>query len=290
MADVRRRFQRFLNTSGSLKIEHPLTSGVADEFTDSVTKLLGLSKDDSDEEFHEQLWEKARLVDTTLFRAHMFATPSLAGSLFRIANFCDPDVVVERLEETGRYNDLIDFLYGKRLHRQALELLRKFGQAEPDEEKIPPQLHGPKRTVGYLQHLPPDKIDLILEFAEWPLRTDPALGMEVFLADTENAETLPRSRVLEFLDGIDPILAVKYLEHVIRELNDMTPDLHQRLLLLYLERLQKHKSKEFEFATEEEKDEWWDKFLEMLKSSSQYSPAKMLDRLDRDGEFGSWSA
>lgn len=282
LADVRRRFQRFLNTSGSLKIEHPLTSGVADEFTDSVTKLLGLSKDDSDEEFHEQLWEKARLVDTTLFRAHMFATPSLAGSLFRIANFCDPDVVVERLEETGRYNDLIDFLYGKRLHRQALELLRKFGQAEPDEEKIPPQLHGPKRTVGYLQHLPPDKIDLILEFAEWPLRTDPALGMEVFLADTENAETLPRSRVLEFLDGIDPILAVKYLEHVIRELNDMTPDLHQRLLLLYLERLQKHKSKEFEFATEEEKDEWWDKFLEMLKSSSQYSPAKMLDRLDRD--------
>jgi 6-phosphofructo-2-kinase/fructose-2,6-biphosphatase 2 len=41
-------------------------------------------------------------------------------------------------------------------------------------------------------------IDLILEFAEWPLRQDPELGMEVFLADTENAETLPRDKVLNF--------------------------------------------------------------------------------------------
>lgn len=264
---------------------------MTDEFTDSVTKLLGLSKDDSDYDFGERLREKAKLVDTTLFRAHMYATPALAGSLFRIANFCDPDVVMEKLEETGRYNDLIDFLYGKRMHRQALELLKKFGQAtdetDEDKDKIPPQLHGPKRTVGYLQHLPPDKIDLILEFAEWPLKTDPELGMEVFLADTENAETLPRPRVLKFLEGIDPVLAVRYLEHVIGELNNMSPDLHQRLLLLYQERLQKHKSKELEFADENERVKWWNKFLGMLKSSSQYSPAKMLDRLDRDGTFSS---
>lgn len=223
----------------------------------------------------------------------MFATPALAGSLFRIANFCDPAVVMERLEETGRYNDLIDFLYGKRMHRQALELLRKFGQVEPvgevegDEQQQQPssasQLRGPKRTVGYLQHLSPDKIDLILEFAEWPLRTDPELAMEVFLADTENAETLPRDRVLGFLEGVDFILAVRYLEHVIGELNDMTPDLHQRLLLLYLERLQKDKSKEWVFGSEGERAAWWNAFLEMLKFSSQYSPAKMLDRLDRNG-------
>ena len=264
-----------------MKIKHPLSSGLTDEFTDSVTKLLGLSKDDSDDEFAKRLWDKARLVDTTLFRAHMFATPSLAGSLFRIANFCDPDVVVEKLKETARYNDLIEFLYGKRLHRQALEILQKFGQADDGDEKIPPQLHGPKRIVGYLQHLPLDKIDLILEFAEWPVRTDPELGMNIFLADTENSETLPRLPVLEFLEGIDSDLAIQYLEHVIDELNDLTPDLHQRLLFLYLQRLQKYKSM---VATDEESDEWWRKFVGMLRSSSQYSPAKMLDRLDRDGE------
>lgn len=282
LADVRRRFQRFLNPDGTLKVVDPTADGAPDEFTDSVMKLLDLPGDHKDYDFGEQLREKAKLVDTTLFRAYMFANPRLAGSLFRIANFCDPEVVMEKLEETGRHNDLIDFLYGKKMHRQALELLKKFGQADSEEETAP-QLHGPKRTVGYLQNLTPDRIDLILEFAEWPLREDPDLGMEVFLADTENAETLPRHQVLGFLQGIDTNLAVRYLEHVIGELNDMAPDLHQRLLVLYLERLQKDKTQEWPFPNENDRADWLGKFLEMLKSSSQYSPAKILDRLDRDG-------
>ncbi|PKY04983.1 hypothetical protein P168DRAFT_289819 [Aspergillus campestris IBT 28561] len=281
LADVRRRFQRFLNPDGSLKIIDPPTNAADDEFTDSVMKLLDVTKDTRDYDFGDLLREKAKLVDTTLFRAHMFATPSLAGSLFRIANFCDPEVVMERLEETGRHNDLIDFLYGKKLHREALELLKKFGQADSEVETAP-QLHGPKRTVGYLQNLPPDYIDLILEFAEWPMREDPALGMEIFLADTENAETLPRDQVFEFLKTVDVALAVRYLEHVIAELNDMTPDLHQKLLVLYLDRLTQDKTGEWPFASEIERHSWRDRFLDMLKTSQQYSPAKILNRLDRE--------
>ncbi|PYI27410.1 hypothetical protein BP00DRAFT_21345 [Aspergillus indologenus CBS 114.80] len=282
LADVRRRFQRFLNPDGSLKAFDMPADAAPDELTDSVMKLLETStKDIQDPEFGEKIREKAKLVDTTLFRAYMYAIPALAGSLFRIANFCDPDVVMERLEETGRHNDLIDFLYGKKLHRQALELLQRFGRAE-EEEETAPQLHGPKRTVVYLQNLPPDRIDLILEFAEWPLREDPALGMEIFLADTENAETLPRHRVLDFLRGIDVNLAVRYLEHVIGELNDMSPDLHQQLLNFYLDRLKSYRNKEWEFASEDEHVAWRTKFLTMLRSSTQYSPAKILNRLDRD--------
>ncbi|OJJ72333.1 hypothetical protein ASPBRDRAFT_672276 [Aspergillus brasiliensis CBS 101740] len=280
LADVRRRFQRFLNPDGTLKVIDATTDGANDALTDSVMKLLSIDQE-GDYDLGEELREKAKLVDTTLFRAYMYAIPALAGSLFRIANFCDPDVVMEKLEETGRHNDLIDFLYGKKLHRQALELLRKFGQAD-DEEETAPQLHGPKRTVGYLQNLSPDHIDLILEFAEWPVRQEPELGMEIFLADTENAETLPRDRVLDFLQGIDVNLAVRYLEHIIGELNDMTPDLHQKLLILYLNRLKKHQAKEWEFSSLDDYVKWQSKFLNMLKSSSQYSPAKILDRLDRD--------
>ncbi|OJJ47071.1 hypothetical protein ASPZODRAFT_141835 [Penicilliopsis zonata CBS 506.65] len=295
LAGVRRRFQRVLNPDGSLKTEYmQMNVTTDDELAVSVMRLLGISPDDTDYDLSDMLLEKARLVDTTLFRAHMYATPSLAGSLFRIANFCDPNVVMEKLDETGRHNDLIEFLYGKKMHRQALELLRKFGQAEETDgedkedegeakdDTVSSQLRGPKRTVGYLQNLAPDQIDLILEFAEWPLRADPDMGMEIFLADTENAETLPRQRVLEFLEGIDRLLAVRYLEHVIGELNDMTPALHQRLLVLYLDCLHGHKSGETKFTGETEYAEWRGKFLEMLKTSSQYSPAKMLDRLDRD--------
>ena len=262
LADVRRRFQRFLGPDGSLKAAAPTEP--TDEASDSVLKLLDFP---SSEKFLDALREKARLVDTTLFRAHMFATPSLAGSLFRIANFCDPDVVMERLEDTGRYKELIDFLYGKKMHRQALELLQRFGQEDEGE------LSGPERTVGYLQNLPPTQIDLILEFGEWPIRADSTLGMEIFTAETENAETLPRSQVLAFLQGIDPKLAVQYLEHVIQEWNDLSPDLHQRLLLLYLDQLTADKNDATTKA----------KFLAMLKESEQYSPAKILDRLDREG-------
>lgn len=262
LADVRRRFQRFLDPDGSLKAEPPTEP--TDEASDSVLKLLDFPSQD---DFLATLREKARLVDTTLFRAHMFATPSLAGSLFRIANFCDPDVVMERLEDTGRYKELIDFLYGKKLHRQALELLQRFGQKESGD------LSGPERTVGYLQNLPPTQIDLILEFGEWPLRMDTTLGMEIFTAETENAETLPRSRVLTFLQDIGSGLAVQYLEHIIHEWNDLSPDLHQRLLLLYLDRLK----------TETPDGDTKVKFLEMLSESEQYSPAKILDRLDREG-------
>lgn len=262
LADVRRRFQRFLDPDGSLKAEPPVEP--TDEASDSVLKLLDFPSPD---DFLATLREKARLADTTLFRAHMFATPSLAGSLFRIANFCDPDVVMERLEDTGRYKELIDFLYGKKLHRQALELLRRFGQEESGE------LSGPERTVGYLQNVPPAQIDLILEFGEWPLRVDNNLGMEIFTAETENAETLPRSRVLAFLQSIGSGLAIQYLEHVVHEWNDLSPDLHQRLLLLYLDRL----------TTEKTDADTKVKFLDMLRESEQYSPAKILDRLDREG-------
>ncbi|KAL4784068.1 vacuolar sorting protein 39 domain 1-domain-containing protein [Aspergillus varians] len=280
LADVRRRFQRFLNPDGSLKVD-PHTNAAKDEYIDSVMRLLDVAKDDEDYDFGEKLREKARLVDTTLFRVYMYATPSLAGSLFRIANFCDPAVVMEKLEETGRHNDLIDFLYGKKMHRQALELLKKFGQDESEEETAP-QLHGPKRMVAYLQHLPPAQIDLILEFAEWPVQEDPKLGMEIFLADTENAETLPRDKVLDFLQKIDVKLAVRYIEHVIGELNDLTPDLHHRLAVLYLDRLQKHHGNKDEFSSEEDYLEWRERFITMLRSSDQYSPSKILGRLDRD--------
>ena len=225
----------------------------------------------------EKLLQTAQLVDTTLFRAYMFVSPSFAGPLFRIENFCDPEVVNEKLIEAGRYNDLVDFFYGKKLHKEALELLQKFG--EPDEEsEAAPQLSGPQRTVSYLQSLPPEMIDLILHFAEWPLKKDSNLGMEVFMADSENAETLPRPPVLKFLQGIDKKLAVKYLEHIIHELNDMTPDFHQRLVDIYIEGLRSD-----DFSSDEERTTWKKKTLNFLKSSRNYQAYKALGHLSQDG-------
>jgi tetratricopeptide (TPR) repeat protein len=295
LADIRRRLQRFFDQDQNVRNLAELQSSYAnaknsENLMQTLEHLFGAS-DLHDSDVEQTLIETAILVDTTLFRAYMYAAPSMAGSLFRITNFCDPGVVMEKLEETGRYNDLIYFLFGKRLHRSALEMLQKFGMKEDDKddayegEITDDQLRGPARTVRYLQNLPPELIDLILEFARWPIQSKPEIGMEVFLADTENAEMLPRGKVLAFLEGIDKALALRYLEHVVDELNDVTPDLHQKLIMLYFELL-----KERPIATDAEtgnkvaKEELKDKFLTMLRNSTQYSAGKILGVLPKDDE------
>ena len=280
LADTRRRLRKYITPDGALR--QPTDSNDYDRDGSSnaeLETLLSSSLAGKDSDRERAIYQVAVLVDTALFRAYMYAQPSLAGSLFRISNFCDPVVVKEKLLENGRYNDLVDFFYGKRLHREALELLKRFGQAQADDVAVP-QLRGPERTVTYLQNLPPELVDLILEFAEWPLREDPRLGMEVFLADTENAETLPRDKVLRFLEDIDHELAVKYLQHIIHELGDSTPEFHQRLIGLYLDRLTSP-----DITNTEEQSETMKTFLEFLKQSRSYSAGKVLGLLPRGIEF-----
>ena len=273
LVSARTKFKKILDPDGNVKVD--VLENMPPKDIRAVASLLGISTLDASDD-QRQLLQTAQLVDTTLFRAYMFVSPSFAGPLFRIDNFCDPDVVNERLIEAHRYNELVDFFYGKKLHRQALELLKKFGEAEKESEDAP-QLHGPQRTVAYLQNLPPDMIDLIIQFAEWPLREVPDLGMEVFLADTENAETLHRPRVLDFLESIDQKLARTYLEHIIQELNEKAPDFHQKLVNIYIERL-----KSGDFADDNEQAAWKEKTLDFLKTSKGYQPYKALQKLSKD--------
>jgi hypothetical protein len=280
LAQCRVQIKRYIDTDGNLKEPLPTPSeSQPEEYKPPFHNFILLTGPPGQTDWKAKLLDVAQLVDTTLFRAYMIASPSLAGPLFRLPNFCEPDVVQEKLYETGRYADLIDFLHGKRLHRQALELLEKFGRNEAAEE-VTTALQGPQRTVGYLQQLPPEMIDLILEFAEWPLRTDPKLGMDIFLADTENAETLPRMKVLDFLQEIDLKLAVRYLEHIVEELNETDPDFHQRLVDLLLERLRSG-----DFESDEEKAEWRKRLQVFLKTSRNYNNYRVFQQLPSTGMY-----
>ncbi|KAL2155378.1 hypothetical protein VTH82DRAFT_119 [Thermothelomyces myriococcoides] len=272
LAGARTRLQRVIDPStGKLK-PRKSPSGSTEE---ALKTLLLSSPDQGDEELERALQSTFRTIDTALFRAYMYSRPTLVSSLFRIPNFCDPDVVNERLLEHNRFNELVDFFYGKKLHGQALALLRRFGSPdEPDEAA--PSLHGPRRTVMYLQGLPPDMIDVILEYSEWTLRKDPELGMEVFLADSENAETLPRDRVATFLGSIDPKLEIQYLEHIIKDLNDRTPNFHDQLVELFIKQL---------VGTEERREEWnalMERLVSFLRESEQYGLGKARALIPRD--------
>ncbi|KAI0483952.1 AvaB protein [Xylariaceae sp. FL0804] len=291
LAGTRARLQRVIDpATGALKPRKSTPSLTHAPSTDeSISALLTNPHSESEEQLERDLRETFTLVDTTLFRGYMFCQPSLASSLFRIPNFCDPAVVNEKLLEHNRFSELVDFFYGKKLHHEALGLLRKFGQAGADGEtatlelnghgdaevEVPEQLRGPQRTVGYLQSLPPEMIDLILEYADWVLRRDPDLGMEVFLADSANAETLPRERVVNYLGDIAVDLEIRYLEHIINELGDGTPDFHNRLMELLLRTLK-----------EGERNERWaerlGRLVAFLKESRQYGFGRAFGMIPRD--------
>lgn len=270
LVGTRTRLQRVIDPV-TAKLKRTDSNGSTEEV---LKNLMSTTFDESNAQLEGEALRVCRLVDTTLFRAYMFWRPTLAGSLFRIPNFCDPDVVNEKLLEHSRFTELVDFFYGKKLHSQALELLKRFGTADEADEAAP-TLHGPQRTVAYLQSLPPDEVDLILLYSEWTLKADPELAMEVFTADTENAETLPRERIVKFLGGIDSDLEVQYLEHIIGELDDSTPDFHNRLVELYIKHLK-----------EKTHDEAWDaemeRFVAFLKTSRQYSLGKAHGLIPRD--------
>lgn len=278
LVGTRTRLQRFLDpVTGKLRSGDGNGQNTTSKQAFDALLLDPSSKEDAVRE--QQLVDTAKLVDTTLFRAYMISAPSLAASLFRLPNFCDPDVVGEKLVENGRYTDLIDFYHGKKLHRPALELLQRFGQAKDDDDAAP-GLSGPERTIGYLQALPPEMIDLILEFAAWPLKANPDLGMEIFLADSENAETLPRDKVLRFLKGVDVDLAERYLEHIITELKDSTPDFHNKLVSMYIDELKERQDRE--------SVSWMskmEKLIEVLRTSKQYSLGTAFRSIPRDGKY-----
>lgn len=342
LVGTRTRLGRVIDHSTGKLIRQPSTTTHSSSTSseDPVTSLLSDTPNTkSDQELEESLRETLCLVDTTLFRAYIHSTPTLTGSLFRLPNFCDPEVVNEKLLQSHRYSELVEFFRGKKLHREALTLLRRFGtamEAEPnggapdspapddmqfDEKRassqehhghdedavatklddtmaipinpseIPDQLRTPQRTVVYLQYLPPSLIDLILEFSEWVLRRDPDLGMDIFLADTENAETLPRARVAQFLGDIDEKLEIRYLEHVISELNDATPDFHNRLVELFVQVLNDetdngaHDDDSTASAGDTRKPSMMERLVKFLRESRQYSLSRAYAIIPRDGEF-----
>ncbi|KAI0545485.1 SPX-domain-containing protein [Xylaria curta] len=293
LAGTRARLQRVIDPETGKLRPRKAAPGLAhssstDENLDAL--LTTGTRSETDEQLEQELRRTFTLVDTTLFRGYMFSQPSLAPSLFRIPNFCDPAVVNEKLLEHNRYNELVDFFYGKKLHRDALTLLKKFGDVPADGEttmlkvngheeaeiEIPEQLRGPRRTVGYLQSLPPEMTDLILEFADWVLKRDAELGMEVFLADSENAETLPREKVVSYLRGINSDLEIRYLEHVISELGDGTPEFHDRLVELLISALKESKKRDGKW------EERLNQLVDFLKESRTYGISRAFGMIPRD--------
>lgn len=241
---------------------------------------LMLHKDDNDRDILESngiklpkdiygsdLSKPAELVDTTLFRCYLRTTPSLVGSLVRVHNHCDPKVVQEQLTKRGRWKELVDFYRNKALHRDALQLLKSLAT---NEETPVAGFDGPEATLAYLQKLDENQVDLIFEFAVWPISLDKEYGIELFVEDVTR---LPKLKVLDFLRSLDDeetscYLCLRFLEALVYENNDKTPSIHNALGLTYITCIRKHN-----------KTEVWDSFMSFIQSSQYYRPDRVLLQL-----------
>ena len=97
--------------------------------------------------------------------------------------------------------------------------------------------------------------------------------MKIFLDDTPEAESLPRARVIEYLASIKRDLAIRYLEHLIKDLQEMSPTFHDRLVSLYLDEAS-DKS-----VNEDQRNQIREKLVNFLEDSDQYMPERVLGKL-----------
>lgn len=184
-------------------------------------------------EIYGKLDEAAALVDTTLFKCYFLTNPNLIGPLLRLHNHCDSEVVRTILSHFCRWQELIDFFHAKRLHKESLELLHSLAISKTS----PVHLQGPGQTVRYLQRLDNSSLDLIFEFATWPISLNETHGVSLFLSGSLQSDSLDREKVLAYLQECSPTLTIKYLEHVITEKKDESSNFHTALAISYTQQL-----------------------------------------------------
>ncbi|KAG6816641.1 hypothetical protein H0H87_004387 [Tephrocybe sp. NHM501043] len=210
----------------------------------------------------EQLLRCAQIVDTALYKSYLVIRPSLLGSLCRLPNWCEVSEVEEDLRTRQKFAELIDLYHGKKMHAQALALLRQLGEKEADaEDKLSP-------SIQYLQKLGPEHLPQIFESSRWAFATDSDLAFEIFTS--EDVE-LPRQEVSIFLAGIDPKFSARYLEFIIEERQETTPAFHDRLAELYFSMTLTAKKR----GDDQTRNEVYNKLLQFISTNRLYS----VDRL-----------
>lgn len=152
------------------------------------------------------------------------------------------------------------------------------------EDKVEP-------IVSYVQKLGPDHLDLIFSASEWVFSLSPNAGLDIFIADREEVERLPRHAVSNHLAKVAPKEQyARYLEHIIHHLNENGPEFHERLIEIYLDRIKlasttsksDGETAAHEGPTDVKQDEDYQKLIRFLESSSQYRPDRLLARIGED--------
>ncbi|KAI8993253.1 CNH domain-containing protein [Pilobolus umbonatus] len=256
LTDKRQKLARRLNGSS---IKSPSTNK-------SITE---------DEVDNDELQYEATIVDTTLLKSYMMTNDALVGPLLRVQNHCDVKECEIILSDKKKYKELVDLYNCKGLHSKALDLLERLGKQSDGP------LRGVSHSIRYLQKLGLEHFDLVLNYSRWVLEKDPKQGMDIFIDDLAEVETFPRERILEHLESISGDLTIQYLEYIIEELHDESPEFHNRLVIAYLDKIMNDREND----DKEARNTLRSRLLAFLTESSHYKAEKILSRLPIDDLF-----
>ena len=157
---------------------------------------------------------------------------------------------------------------------------RSMADDSPDKsprEKVEP-------SIQYLQKLGSKHLDLIFEASKWVFSVDDIAGLDIFVADIDEVESLPRHAVsLHLQNNASREVYEKYLEHIIQNLHEDGPEFHERLVEIYMDEVERYD--ELGRRSSEMADNGsYTKLLNLLESSTQYRADRLLGRIP-DGKM-----
>ncbi|KAI0370322.1 hypothetical protein BV20DRAFT_1121321 [Pilatotrama ljubarskyi] len=219
----------------------------------------------------EELVRFAQIVDTALFKSYLLVRPGLLGPLCRVG-WCEVSEVEELLREREKYQEMIYLYNGRKMHGKALSLLRQLSEKETDiHDKLMP-------TVSYLQRLGPEHLDQIFEHSRWVFDQDRDIGFEIF---TSEEVELPKERVADFLEHIDPAICARYIEYLISERGETSQEFHDRLAELYLRMTVAAKKK----GDDDSRKMHYEKLLHFVDTTQHYSADRLFGLLPPEDFF-----
>ncbi len=166
------------------------------------------------------------LADTVLLKAYLHTEPEAVVHFLRGSNECWVAECETLLKAAGKWEELVELYRSKAMHRKALSLLAKLGQAERSEKgksanggadgggggdassitgKSGSSNHQTElqkymqQMVVYMASLGQSYSALLFEFSRWVLAEDPALGLKIFTLNPAGVPPLDPYRVLSHL-------------------------------------------------------------------------------------------
>ncbi|KAJ3444078.1 cnh domain containing [Anaeramoeba flamelloides] len=236
-----------------------------------------------------------KVIDNTIVKAYIQTNYQLVKHFLKLPNSCDLEECEKLLQENG-FDDEVIFLYqSKGKHAKALKTISKKANETSNIDEL----------FEYLKILDENDLDLIFKYAHDIYKYDSLKCFNIFLNDNElqknvkvnkkkkkKIRNLPRDKVKNFLEKNIPDLLIPYLEYIIYEYKDNTPDFNNHLLMLYFQQYGKLKT-QIQNETDkgnlkrfvETQNEIKMKMNQFIKLTNDYQAEKMLSIFPEDDLF-----